>query len=117
VSAGRLNARFKLERQTGGTANGLGGKVKAWTELAAEVHGELVSLPGNEVTLAARLASREPAEIVMRRSPVTEGLTSADRMVEIGSGRVWDIRSHRPHPRRKGYLIFTAESSGRPPAG
>lgn len=116
MSAGRLNARLQLERQTGGTNNGMGGKVKAWGDHGEPVFAELISLPGNEVTLAARLASREPAEFILRASPLTEGLTSADRARDLDTGRLWDIKSWRPHPRKRGYVILTAESSGKPSA-
>ena len=111
MGAGRLRKRFVVERQGAGTSNGMGGKVSGWSQVGpAELFAEFKPSAGNEVALAGRLASREPAEIDLRASPFTRTIRAKDRLRELDQAdKLWNVRSTRD-AKRRGYLTLTIES-------
>lgn len=112
MAAGKLRVRVRFERQGAGTSNGMGGRVAAWETIGPETFVEITPAAGAETVLAGRLASKDPAEIELRRSPLTLTIRAPDRIRELdGQGRVWNVKSAR-ESKRRGYLSLTVETGG-----
>ena len=110
MAAGKLSKRVQFERQGEGVSNGMGGKVAPWETIGPETFVEITAAAGAETVLAGRLASRDPAEVDIRSTPLTLTLSPPDRMRELdGLRRVWNLKSVR-ESKRKGYLTFTVET-------
>lgn len=116
MSAGELSTPFKVQRRGDPKDDRFGrGTGSAFADVAdlSEVWGRLVPRQGGEVSLQARLESRQPWEMLVRRDPATIGISIADRIITLDDlALVLDVKAAAPFQADPAYILITAESGG-----
>ena len=107
TKAGDLRERLRFERPVS-ASDGLGGTVNGF-ETAFEARGGYQRLRGSETVQAARLDGRQPTVITIRSFAAARQAGTDWRIVDRGSGEIFNIRSVTETKDRR-WLEFLAES-------
>jgi len=113
MGAGALETplRFDMRPLNGSDKFGRGGG--GWTPRVDVVFAHVLAKTGAEATLDARREGRQPYDLTLRADDDTRAITIGDRAVELeGDGRVFNVKSVAPHPKRAGYLLLLGETGG-----
>lgn len=92
LAAGRLREQIVVQRATA-TSDDYGGQVESWAN-QYNCRAEVRYGTGQERRQAAQESATQTALFVIRRNPITDGLTTRDRIVHRGVA--WDIVSLAP---------------------
>ncbi|OWJ70993.1 phage head-tail adapter protein [Haematobacter missouriensis] len=90
-AAGGRNFRVAFDEPIA-TPNGQGGQLMGWTE-RLHAYARIMWLRGSETVIAARLAGRQPAVVVIPSSTIARLITTEWRMRDVRSGDVFNIRT------------------------
>lgn len=104
--AGDLFYSVAFEKQSS-SADGFGGRTASWSTQFA-CRAAYVHLHGGEAVQAARLESRHPQIITVRRSSLTAGVTAEWRIRDTRTEEIFAIRDVEPETNR-GYISFLCE--------
>lgn len=91
LSAGDLRHRLRVERPVEGDdgyGNTITGQYAPLFVLAAKVNAQ----KGGEAIQAARLVSRGAVEVWVRSTSQSRQITAADRLVDVRTGEVLEVR-------------------------
>lgn len=107
TGAGDLRERIAFDRPRA-ASDGMGNAVGAWSEAFA-VAAQRVPLRGGEEVMAARLESRQPFILRVRRSSQTLTITASWRARDARSGAVYNIRTISDPDGRREWLDVLVE--------
>ncbi|MDX3908419.1 MAG: phage head closure protein [Sphingobium sp.] len=105
LASEELRLRVRIEAETRGP-NGRGGFTTAWTPLVA-VWAKKVPLRGDEITRESIVRSVSTARFIIR---YRADVSPLHRIVELRSGRIWNIRSSDDPYGNRDRLELTAET-------
>lgn len=105
---GDFRERVRFERRTTGVDDGYGNVLETWAPLAGPFAARIEPGTGSEEVIAGRPQGVGPAAITIRWSKEALDIGPADRIVDLRSGRKWNIASIINEDQRKQYLNIAA---------
>lgn len=91
--AGELTEAVRFERRGAPVSDGAGNFEGAWQTLIGRRSAKLQATRGGEQVIAQRLTGTAPWDLWVRAGRETRAVTQADRVVDLRSGRVFNIRA------------------------
>lgn len=104
IRAGDLTERVRFEKRS--TSSDGGGGVTTGFAPQFVVWGKFTHLRGGETVLAARLAGVHSLVVLVRRSSQTEAVDTAWRLVDVRTGKIYNIRDITPTADRQGLELL-----------
>lgn len=85
-----------------------GNVITDWFPVGNTLRCEIRELGGDEVVQAGKLEGRGTCVVIVRSSRVTRSITTDDRLIDLATNRVLNVR-HAPPPGRGQYIGITCE--------
>ena len=108
TTAGKFRSRFAFEKRLD-SADGFGNAQARWVRQFTR-RARYAPLKGGESVMAARLASKIPALLTIRRDSATAAIDAAWRCVDLDLGTIHEVRTVTVFPDRPGEMDLLVES-------
>ncbi|MDZ4382806.1 MAG: Ig-like domain-containing protein [Parvibaculum sp.] len=108
TTAGQFRSRFAFEKRLD-SADGFGNVHARWVRQFTR-RARYAPLKGGESVMAARLASKVPALLTIRRDSATALIDAAWRCVDLDLGTIHEVRTVTVFPDRPGEMDLLVES-------
>ena len=108
MNAGRLSNRLRFQSQAQTVMDEYGNATGAWTD-AFTVWAEMLTKPGSEAVMAARLDGRQPVSARVRLSPATQNIGTDWRAIGE-DGTVYNVRAAAPDLVTRAWVFLLLEA-------
>ncbi|HEY0011560.1 MAG TPA: head-tail adaptor protein [Allosphingosinicella sp.] len=107
----QLRELVRFERRTV-VSDGMGGSSGAWGTVVATVPARIAPQRGGEEVRSQRLSGIATFDVVVRSDSDTASITTSDRIVDVRSGRTFNIRWRGSLDEKGRFIHFACESGG-----
>ena len=110
MAAGQLREKVAFDRRSQ-EEDGFGNFRTTWSGLVPAIAARIQPLRGSEEVQAQRLQGVQPYLVKVRRCAATLGVKTSDRVRNLRTGAVYDIRTVTPDEAREYVDLICVEGS------